>query len=254
MLETVTLENKNVSLIDADSILYIVSWKDKEYVEDLDELYNSADRLITNLLLSTKATHYLGFFSVGTSFRKKEYESYKSNRDNIKRPPYLKETRKHIVDKWFFNEITYYEADDAVSICSNVIPNNIVCSIDKDVLMLYGRNYNYKKNTENFTTKEEESLFFWRSMITGDTVDGIKGIPNKGKVFAEKTLTSNTYETFSSIVLQLYIENFGEYQGIYEYYKNYKLLKILERDETFESTYKHLIDNPFKVDTNKLVI
>jgi len=253
--EIIKKENKTV-LIDADSILYIAGWNDfyKCYNTDIELIKMSADKLVSNILITTKATHQLGFFSVGKSFRRELYPSYKSNRDNLKRPDHLKALREYLVKEWLFIELDYYEADDAVSICSNIIENNIITSIDKDVLMLYGAKYNYKKSLETFTSMEDAKMFFWKSMIIGDSVDGVKGLAGKGKVFAENYLKEFNKLEYSLDVFKLYLETLGEIQGIEEFYKNYKLLKILERDDKFEALYDTIIKNPFQVDYNKLVL
>jgi len=245
-----------IALIDADSILYRAGWnKDfKVYSDDKELLEKSADTIISSIFLETKATHYIGFFSIGDSFRKQEFKSYKSNRDNLVRPNHLEYLRNYITDKWNFIQLKYYEADDGVSICNKIINDSFICSPDKDVLKLPGYHYNYNKTEWVNTTQEEASLFFWRSMIIGDTADGIKGLEGKGKVFAEKYINEYCKLSFCTEVFDLYVSTLGEYRGIEEFNKNYKLLKILSRDSIFERRYEHYINNPEKVKTNMLVI
>jgi DNA polymerase-1 len=261
MMEEVLKENK-IALIDADSILYICCWDKEEkcYITDYPKAFHQVNTLITKIILETKATHYLGFFSASKSFRKKEFESYKSNRDKLVRPEHIPVVREYIMDKWGFIKLDNLEADDGVCICSKLMTNTVICSPDKDILYLEGTHYNYKKD-EWVTTNEIEAVrFFWMDMITGQPGDGVKGIPGKGVKYAEKLLTEGYFWDIlidrwcRNMVFDEYMDYFGEYKGIEEFYKNYKLLKILETDEKFETTYKELIENPLEVNINKLTI
>jgi 5'-3' exonuclease len=257
MMEEVLKENK-IALIDADSILYICCWDKEEkcYITDYPKAFHQVNTLITKIILETKATHYLGFFSASKSFRKKEFESYKSNRDKLVRPEHIPVVREYIMDKWGFIKLDNLEADDGVCICSKLMTNTVICSPDKDILYLEGTHYNYKKDEWVTTSKEEAQKYFWMDMITGQPGDGVKGIPKKGIKYAKELFDKYTLygENYLSLVLNEYINHFGEYKGIEEFYKNYKLLKILETDEKFETTYKELIENPLEVNINKLTI
>jgi hypothetical protein len=259
-------ENK-IALIDADSILYICGW-DKElkcYVTDYPKIFHQVNILITKILLQTKATHYLGFFSASKSFRKLEFESYKANRDKLIRPDHLPTTRQYIIDKWKFIKLDILEADDAVNICNNLLKSTVICSPDKDILYLEGTHYNYKKDEWVTTSKEEAEKYFWIDMVTGQTGDGVKALPGKGIKFAEKLYEyakKNDYAfsdleiipIFRNIIFSEYINHYGEYKGIEEFYKNYKLLKILNTHEEFENTYKDIIENPLEVKVDILSI
>jgi 5'-3' exonuclease len=65
----------------------------------------------------------------------------------------------------------------------------------------------------------------WTQVITGDSIDNIKGIPGKGSAFAAKVFKQD--EPYRNLVLLSYILEFGEYKGIEEFTKNYKLIKLL---------------------------
>ena len=64
-------------------------------------------------------------------------------------------------------------------------------------------------------------------MIIGDSSDNIKGIPGKGKAFVNKLFEEQT-NNLRDLVFKTYLEHFGEYLGIQEFYKNYMCLKILD--------------------------
>jgi hypothetical protein len=261
------MKKKTTALIDADSILYIAGWdKDKKgYIEDFNLIFKQSDSIVSNILIKTKATNYLAFLSPSQSFRKKEFESYKSNRNNLVRPGHIHLLKEYLINKWGFIKLESLEADDAVNICKNLISDSVICSPDKDVLYLEGTHYNYKKDEWMTTNEIEAARFFWMDMVTGQTGDGVKALPGKGIKFAEKLYEyakKNDYafsdlETipiFRDIIFSEYINHFGEYEGIKEFYKNYKLLKILDRNNEFEQTYKNEIENPLEVKVSLLVI
>jgi 5'-3' exonuclease len=129
------------------------------------------------------------------------------------------------------------------------LEGSVVCAIDKDLLMLEGTHYNYKKNEWVTTSKQEANLYFWMSMIIGDAVDNIKGLEGKGKVFAAKLLIDEeSVDHMRTLVFDEYINQYGEYHGISKFYQNYVCLKI---KDDFPATG---LVNPLKVNVNNLVI
>lgn len=196
------------------------------------EVFDSADQIISNILNFTKSTHYVGYLGNDKSFRYEIYPEYKAKRTAPK-PEHFLELKKHLVSKWFFNLLSSIEADDAVNIVRQLMDGFIV-SPDKDILKcVEGLHFNPKKMEWVDTSKYEAEKNFWTSMITGDTVDNIKGIPGSGEVFAQKLFSSvQNGDKLYSLVLEAYIDKFGEFTGISEFYKNYRLLKML--DESIE--------------------
>ncbi len=72
-------------------------------------------------------------------------------------------------------------------------------------------------------------------VLIGDSIDNIKGINGIGEVKANNIL-GNFYSTneLIPIVFRTYIDKLGEYEGIVEFYKNYKSLRIMNNWEGFE--------------------
>lgn len=249
------MKKKTTALIDADSILYIAGWdKDKKgYIEDFNLIFKQSDSIVSNILIKTKATNYLAFLSPSQSFRKKEFESYKSNRNNLVRPGHIHLLKEYLINKWGFIKLESLEADDAVNICKNLISDSVICSPDKDVLHLEGEHYNYKTDDWISTNAITSIRYFWEDMITGQPGDGVKGLVGKGKAHVKK-IFDGFLPNYRQIVFEEYIKQYGEYEGIKEFYKNYKLLKILDRNNEFEQTYKNEIENPLEVKVSLLVI
>lgn len=237
-------------VIDADSIAFICGWNTvfKEWDIDYDRVLKNVDSLVSKIFINTKATDYLGFVGKGRGFRKELFPDYKSNRDNVVYPPYLKDIKKHLVDYWNFIEVSQFEPDDAVSILKKRDNSVIIAAIDKDILYnIPGKHYNYKTHDWIETNIIDADMTFWKSMISGDSADGIKGIPKKGDKYIEKIFEASITKNYREIVFSEYIKHYGEYEGIKEFYKSYILLKMLEEDVNFAPEFVSL-------DANKLII
>lgn len=237
-----------IALIDSDYIVYLVchNKKDSDHIKTLDECKQRVDECIKSIMLSTKATHYICALTIGKNFRYVIYPEYKANRKSLEKPLYFGDIKQYILEKYKAVWNGNLEADDIV----NIIKNNNDCltldglsfdeyfivSPDKDILMLEGTHYNPNKEKWIETSKNQADLYFWTSMITGDSSDGIKGILGKGIKYAEKLFSNPDIlidNNYSQVVLQEYINYFGEELGIEEFYKNYKCLKIVKSWEGF---------------------
>lgn len=244
-----------VALIDADFIPYYVCHnKDGEPEKTLADCKRLADEFIQSICVATKADKFACFLTVGKCFRYDINSTYKANRKYLP-IKFLSEVKEHILVKYNSYYDFVYEADDLVISYKKANPQYecIIVSPDKDILNLEGMHYNPRKGEMKYTLPEEEWEYFWKSMIIGDSADGIKGIPGKGKVFADDVLSmfdiADTFYPMHSIVLREYIKHFGEYEGIKEFTKNYLSLKIVDNvfikdvklnnvmgDETTETT------------------
>jgi len=228
-----SLKNQTVAAIDADSICYIAHWDTINKSNDtksLDKILNDVDSIISNILITTKATHYLGYLGLNHSVQRMEINpNYKSNRKNKQKLKYIDEIKLHMMYEWKFYGVENVEVDDVVSSIRFLINNVIICSPDKDIVNLPGTHYNYKKCKWINTTELQASYFFWNSMIVGDSADGIKGLVGAGPGFAEKLFKEVTDATLMrELVFNAYINKYGEYKGISEFYLNYMSLKLLD--------------------------
>jgi 5'-3' exonuclease len=246
------LQSRKVAVIDADSICFIAHWDSdsKSFDKPIEDILKSVDQIISNILISTGVTEYIGFVGFGSCVeRNAVYPEYKANRKDREPLEHLKAIKNYMVEKWEFSALHGIEADDMVNSVRLQLEGSVVCAIDKDLLMLEGTHYNYKKNEWVTTSKQEANLYFWQSMIIGDSVDNIKGLEGKGKVFASVLLTTeNDVDHMRTLVFDEYINQYGEYHGISKFYQNYVCLKI---KDDFPATG---LVNPLKVNVNNLVI
>jgi len=221
---------------DADFIpFYVCHSKEKgangnTIEKPLDKCLEDCDNLITNINNSIGATAFNGFITKGKCFRYSVYPSYKANRKYDSLPIYLNDVKKYMVEKYNFYGLEGLEADDLVLSYKKYSKDDvIIVSPDKDILYLEGTHYNPRKNEFVTTTSNEAQIYFYKSMMVGDTADNIKGIKGIGPAYADKIIKNE--KLFSSLrgtVLDKYCEIYGEEKGIINFYTNYRCLKILD--------------------------
>jgi hypothetical protein len=229
-----------IGLIDADVIPYIVCFnKAGEPEKTLEEAISSANSYLQGLINGTSVDEFILFFTIGRNYRYDVYPDYKANRKNSEKPPLFNEVRDYLVKEYSGVHGYNCEADDLLVIYKNKYiteqKDYVVVSADKDITNLFGVYYDIKNNIIVSVSQEYADRYFWKSMITGDTADNIKAIPGKGPAFAEKLfLNIDDVESYRNLVLNEYINKFGEELGIEEFYKNYKCLKIKDSYEGME--------------------
>jgi len=233
-----------VAVYDADFIPYYVCHNKKDDpIKTLEDCLNLCDIFIDNINKAVKADYYCGFRTIGKCFRYGINPNYKANR---KYPyvDYLKEVQEHLSTHHSFYGQEGYEADDLVMSFKAQYNqfNVIIVSPDKDILGAVNNAYNPRKN--EFVNNLPYAIIdnFWKSMITGDSIDGIKGIPGKGESFFNKVIMSSDGMFIKNLpekiiranILNEYINHFGEYEGIKEFTKNYLSLKLVDNVELNE--------------------
>lgn len=213
-----------------------------------EQLADSCEFIMNKILTNSKCTDYIAFIKGNNTTKSKRLidPNYKMDRHG-ESPKWWNFTKEYLIQNWGVVPVDNIEVDDAVNITRLQIPNSFICAIDSDLLGLQGTHYNWKKNElvgEWITTTAQQAEYkFWSDMITG-THNNTKGIPGKGEVFVKKLFTKtisigdyNVETTYVQhkyqIILEAYVEYFGEELGIEEFYKNYKMIKILDKYEGF---------------------
>ncbi len=222
---------KIVSVFDGDFLPYYVCHNKKgEDEKSLQDCLDLCDEFILNINRSVEADYYIGFLTKGKCFRYRINPTYKANRKYLDPPKYLSEVKKHLIDKHKFTWNEEYEADDLVVSYKkhNKQYNCAIISPDKDILNSVDVAYNPRKNEFKNNTEDEITEYFWKSMVCGDSTDGIKGIPGMGEAAFRRIRGAVELEDLMTEVLLHYINHFGEYEGIKEFTKNYLSLKLVE--------------------------
>ena len=257
------MKNELLAIIDADGLAF------HSLRETIEESIQIMDEKIKNIFSKTMASHYVMFLSKGKYFRHTIFPEYKQFRKKYeKKVTWTKTLKAFLEEKYNAVWMENVEADDLCAFFYNFhddpwigemakstikIPKDkILCTPDKDLLYnipskhIKGH-FNYSYSLEN--REDPDSLIkgwwietnfktaktnFWISLITGDTADGIPGIPRKGIKYAEKLLEGLSDDIPPmEIILQEYIKHFGEATGIFEFQKNYRLLKLLNCEEDY---------------------
>lgn len=181
-----------IALIDGDIVNYRVGFTTEDV--DFPIAKFRVDEMLDNILLTTNAKEfriYLTAESDKTAFRKSVYPEYKANR-KAEKPRWYREIREYLNEEWGAETVQYIEADDALGMAQT--PQSIICSIDKDLLQIQGRHYNFVKQEFSSVNELDGWRHFYSQLITGDTSDNLKGLPGRGPAFAKKKLGNLSLE------------------------------------------------------------
>ena len=247
------------ALIDADSIIYIVGWYFKDAtIDSTKQVETACDGMVSRILKSTNATSYLGSFSGTDNFRKGLYKfaPYKGTRKAKDEWVLLWEPviKAHLRENWGFLIPFGVEADDVMSsVHEQLTTECVICSPDKDLQQLPGLHFNYKKMKDGIKHVDADTATynFWLSMLTGDTVDNIKGIIGLGPVKSKVILVGKSAKEMEETVQEQYIKYFGEYYGPIIYNETLIALLLLCKkhpvwNEQYNETVNHFISTGVK--------
>jgi hypothetical protein len=112
---------------------------------------------------------------------------YKGNRSGMVAPKFLNYCKQYLEEKYNAIRMHGYEADDGIA--SDMVQSGAIhCGIDKDILQIPGRHYNYVKEEWQEVNQDEAILTLYRQVLMGDTSDNIPGLPRVGAKTAEKVI------------------------------------------------------------------
>ena len=235
-----------IALVDADSIIWWAIYDSKvDILEGTVRVPKTEitacqafDDIMNMIILASGADKYIAFISDGRSHRTEVYPAYKGGRPEEK-PPLIKVVEDYAINSGRAYKHKDYEADDCIITARKEIQkttgeDTIILSLDKDLLNVEGKTYDYKNRVFRNNSRYESEDFFWKSMITGDRADNVKGIPGKGPAYAQKVFADRlTDQEFHELVLSAYITEMGEREGIKAFFANYICLKLLDEIEGF---------------------
>ena len=176
-----------IALIDGDIVAYRVSCSCDED-DDEEFVLCKVEDAIDDIVFKTGVENFRVFLTGKDNFRKTIYPEYKAQRPKEK-PYWLQKVRDHLVEVFKAEVCDGQEADDMLGIVQSTSPEpTIICTIDKDLLMIPGNHYNFVKDEFATVTDEEGLRHFYMQCLTGDRSDNIKGIPGVGPKKAERVL------------------------------------------------------------------
>ncbi len=181
------------ALIDGDIVCYRSAAscepsKARDYVEPMEVAIMRVDDLMRRILEETQATSYRAFLTGSDNFRLEYNPEYKANRKDKPRPRWLQDCREHLVVEYGASVQDGQEADDALGImqCEAELGSTIIASIDKDLLCIPGKHYNFV--TGEFREQSDVAAcrhFYWQ-LIMGDGGDNVFGYDGKARYTVPK--------------------------------------------------------------------
>lgn len=170
------------ALIDGDIVSYSCAIYNENY--GWEAARSDIDDMMKRILETTGATKYECFITGANNFRYTVDPNYKANRKGKVDPIFRADANAYLVTDFGATVTDGVEADDAIGIAASAegTDERIICSIDKDLLMLPGDHYNWRKNEFTFVTPLDGLRSFYRSFLTGDTADNIVGVRGLGPV------------------------------------------------------------------------
>lgn len=182
------------ALVDADIVCYrcAASCQKKDVVTEPPEVaIIRVDDLMNRILHETAAEWFYPYLTGSNNFRYNYNPEYKANRKNTTKPVYLELVREHLVTQWNAQVSDGCEADDLMAIEQTKQPDEtIICTIDKDLLQVPGRHYNFVKSEFQTISPVEGCFNFYWQFIMGDTSDNIFGFDGKARQVIPKFLES----------------------------------------------------------------
>lgn len=176
---------------------------------------HSVKELIQSIQADTQATDIRIFISGKNNFREKiaTIAPYKGNRDKAHKPKYYDQIKSYLVSRYGAMIVDDQEADDALGIEQTRLKKlgipSVICSKDKDLLQIPGKHYHISKRTFTDVSEEEGIRFFFTQLLTGDSVDNIKGCPGVGPVKAKEILDGkNTPKEMFYACLEAYSKKY----------------------------------------------
>ena len=181
---------------------------------DMKLSLDGIDEMMKKIMSKVSANEAIPYLTGKDNFRETVAVTapYKGNRKESSRPFWYNEMREYFVEAWDAVVVDGMEADDAMGIaqCRDSTEDTVICSIDKDLLMVPGNHYNWKKEEFTTTTEQDSMRFFYTQMLTGDSTDNIIGLKGIGPVRAKKLLAGcSSWGTYHHAVREEYNREFG---------------------------------------------
>jgi len=212
------------ALIDGDIVVYRAAASAEE--DDQWIAQARADQMMQDILADTGSTSYSVYLTGSGNFRREIAPSYKANRPDS-RPKHWEAVREFLVTQHKAVVCNGFEADDQLGIDQDKTHGaTVICSIDKDLLQIPGKHYNFVKKVFQDVTYDEGIKALYIQSLVGDRSDNIFGVQGIGPVKAEKALAELLPEEYYEACRNLYNDD-------ERYHLNMKLLYIWQKPNDF---------------------
>ena len=183
-----------LALLDGDILCYRIGFSTEDESPTI-ALYR-LDKYIDDITFGAEASDYKVYLTDSRgNYRNAIYPDYKANRAKLSKPSHYQIIKDYLINHEAAIVATGQEADDALGIEQTLLGDeSIICSIDKDMLMIPGWHYNFVKRDRIYITPEIGIRKFYTQILTGDPVDNIPGLKGIGPKKAGKILEDCTNE------------------------------------------------------------
>lgn len=201
-----------IALVDGDIVAYRCAAASEKEAEDIAKL--RVDDLMNRILHETSSDSHVVFLTGSNNFRYTYNPDYKANRTDKPRPQHLQAVREHLVVNWKASVEDTQEADDALGIYQMANKDTIICSIDKDLLMIPGEHYDFVKGIHREQFAIPAIRHFYYQLIMGDRTDNIFGYDGKARQSVPKFMEPILAE------LQSYDDELDMFQFVRDLYSD----------------------------------
>lgn len=188
-----------IALLDADTITYRIAPLNEE--NSLEDAITHAELYLEEIITKSGAEEFQLFLSGTNNFRKTIWPLYKANRPH-QRPKHYQGLRDWMVTKYGAVLSNLCEADDELGVRQT--EDTVICSIDKDLLQIPGKHFNFVTNVHQEIDEYNGQRRFWKQMIMGDRTDNIVGIVGLGDKKSENILRQLHSDEWEDYVKDLY--------------------------------------------------
>ncbi len=220
-----------IALVDGDIVAYrsaasVEPSKTRPDRGTLDIAIARCEDLMQRIMAETTADSHMAFISGEENFRYAIDPTYKANRRDVPRPLFLQDLREYLVVRWGAVVSDGIEADDNLGI--NQTDDTVICSIDKDLLQIPGRHFNFVRNEWYDIDEHTGWVNFYTQLILGDRSDNIKGYDGLMRQtvpkFLQPTITAIQQATTDREMYEVVLDMYE--MGEQELWKNAQLLYI----------------------------
>jgi hypothetical protein len=166
-------------------------WSRKE-IEPVENALNALEASISYIMRQTGAEQYEIYLSGPNNFRNAiaVTKPYKGNREGQAKPVHYAALRRTLLETYNAQiPDDGLEADDLLGIrLGELGDSGVVVSIDKDLLQIPGRHYNWVTGDDVVIQPKDGHLYLGCQIISGDPTDNVPGLPGLGEAKARKLL------------------------------------------------------------------
>jgi hypothetical protein len=197
-----------------------------------------ADETVSRILHETNATEYQIYLGGQGNHRYSIYALYKANRTKPK-PTFLESVREHLLVNWNAKLVNEIETDDRLGIeqCTAPPRTTMIASFDKDLLMIPGRHYNWKRQVFKDVSIHQGLQTLYKQAIAGDGADNIPGYDTKTRQtipkFIERLQAPIDDMIYEKEMYDYCVDLYTQQDNLDSLHRNISLLYILQEEGKF---------------------